>query len=661
MSFKDTFTKDEAGKEDTLVYDDTAFFYFLSSVLVIAVVPWTISLVNSLIWPEAAVSNESFPAKSKNGSGIRYCESSEMMEKMKKARKSSTSNDSGAKCLWIVKLIMLAVLWMALLATSYHLSNTTEIKRYDPFDILECDPGSNAAEIKKAYRKLSLIYHPDKNPNDPLAASRFIQLTKAYNALTDETAKANYEKYGNPEGPQTEKFGIGLPRFLLEKDNHLAILCFFFFILLFVVPMVFICYYQRTKNYAANGVIIETVHFLAQHPLGINEATRLKNCPELLAASAESRSMTTRSTDNEDMKMLTDKIIVHSKPKLSLGPSSQFSFTKNFYLILVHMQRLHHLMSPNLKEDLDELLSHSLKISFAMIEIACHREWFNTATAMIEFRRSLVQALDVKSSQLLQISHFNEEILKHCQKGKNATSSLVQYTQMESSQRKGLSEMSAQQLEDVEAFCKHCSRVDLDVKIEVEDEADCVQGDFATVTATLTRKNLAEGEAAGPVHAPLFPEPKFEEWWVFLVEDTPNPSPRIIQFERIRDIERVVTAKMLFQATRPGKMSFKIYAFSDSYRGIDEEAKVTIDVKTPDQVKREVFVHAEDLALDDQPTLFQQFMGELGGDEESEEEDEDDKKEKKIEKLSDGKKADAKDDDDEDSDDSEDSDDDGDD
>ena len=53
--------------------------------------------------------------------------------------------------------------------------------------------------------------------------------------------------------------------------------------------------------------------------------------------------------------------------------------------------------------------------------------------------------------------------------------------------------------------------------LQVEDEKEIVVGDIATVTVHLTRKNLQEGEAAGPVHAPLFPEPKFEEWWIFLV------------------------------------------------------------------------------------------------------------------------------------------------
>lgn len=93
------------------------------------------------------------------------------------------------------------------------------------------------------------------------------------------------------------------------------ILCLFFFLLLFVVPMAFICYYQRTKNYAANGVMIETLQFMGCY---INEATRLKNCPELLAASAESRAMALRPSDNDELKQLGAQVTEHKKRQFKL-------------------------------------------------------------------------------------------------------------------------------------------------------------------------------------------------------------------------------------------------------------------------------------------------------------------------------------------------------
>jgi len=122
------------------------------------------------------------------------------------------------------------------------------------------------------------------------------------------------------------------------------------------------------------------------------------------------------------------------------------------------------------------------------------------------------------------------------------------------------------------------------------------------------------------VHAPFFPEPKFEEWWVFLVEG--GPGTRIIAFERVRDLERQSEVKLRFQVSRPGKHHLVVNAICDSYKGLDQKKDLHFDVKTEDEVKREIIVHSEDMDLDQQPTLFQQFMGELGQDDESEEEEE---------------------------------------
>ena len=94
------------------------------------------------------------------------------------------------------------------------------MKAFDPFEILKITPEATKSEIKKAFRKRSLETHPDKNPDDPLAASKFLQVTKAHQALTDEDAIENYKKYGNPDGPSAMKLAIGLPHFLMKKENQ---------------------------------------------------------------------------------------------------------------------------------------------------------------------------------------------------------------------------------------------------------------------------------------------------------------------------------------------------------------------------------------------------------------------------------------------------------
>ncbi|CAK0863473.1 unnamed protein product [Prorocentrum cordatum] len=300
----------------------------------------------------------------------------------------------------------------------------------------------------------------------------------------------------------------------------------------------------------------------------------------------EQESMPTRPSDNTDMK------VVFKERSWSTRSGST---TWNSCLIWAHMQRRHDLMTPELRQDCDQLLKRPLLAGGqqAMIEIACMWEWFFTAQAMIEFRRSLVQALDVKSSQLLQIPHFNEESLKHAQRGKNSVSTLTDFISKAPEERKGLANMGPQELADIEAFTQHVSDMDVQAKVEVEDEAQIVVFDVATVTVRMERKNLQENEAVGPVHAPLFPEPKFEDWWLFLVEGG-SATTRIIASQRIRDTEKVVVEKLRFQLSRAGKHQLVLHAMCDSYAGLDKKVELNFNVCTEDEVKREVIVHPED-------------------------------------------------------------------
>mmetsp|Transcript_55482 Transcript_55482/g.173541 ORF Transcript_55482/g.173541 Transcript_55482/m.173541 type:complete len:680 (+) Transcript_55482:68-2107(+) len=619
--FRDSFTKED-NKEDILGYDDTAFYYFVITVLTCVALPWTLSAIHNVVYPGQAQLQKEFPKATPSGCTLRYCQTSDMVSKVDDARKKARRGTPAKIALWTLKVSVLTMIWVGIFSTARQLGQEKEIKQFDPFDILEVRHEASNSQIKRAYRKLSLVYHPDKNPDDPLAASRFIQITKAYQALTDEVAKRNWEKYGNPDGPQTTKVGIGLPRFLLEKENNLMILCVFFFFLILVIPITFICYYQRTKNFAANGVMIDTLQFLGYY---INESTRLKAGPELLAASAESRAMVIRPMDHEHIQKLGGQVVEHKRRSFTLPV-----VMKNQFLVWAHMQRRHSLMTPEMRNDCDELLKHSMKITQAMIEIACMREWFATAQAMLDFRRCLVQALDVKSSQLLQVPHFQEENVERCRAAKVTT--LAEFLETDAEQRKSMLRLMPNQLADVEAFCQYVGEIELKANIEVEDESEIVVGDVATVTVQMLRKLIGENEAIGPTHAPLFPEPKFEEWWFFLVapsdkekdKEKATSATRIVHFERIMDRERFVEEKLRFQVTNAGKNTLVLHALCDAYAGMDRKVELSFHAHAEDEFKRELPVHEEDEDLDLQPTLFQQWMGDLSQVDESEDEEEED-------------------------------------
>ena len=71
----------------------------------------------------------------------------------------------------------------------------------DYYEVLGVDKGADAQTLKKAYRKLAMQYHPDRNPDNPEAEAKFKEINEAYEVLSDDTKRANYDQFGH-DGPQ---------------------------------------------------------------------------------------------------------------------------------------------------------------------------------------------------------------------------------------------------------------------------------------------------------------------------------------------------------------------------------------------------------------------------------------------------------------------------
>src|SRR5690625_3108418 len=67
----------------------------------------------------------------------------------------------------------------------------------DYYEVLGVERTASGAEIKRAYRKLAMKYHPDKNPGDTEAENRFKEAAEAYGVLSDDEKRQRYDQFGH--------------------------------------------------------------------------------------------------------------------------------------------------------------------------------------------------------------------------------------------------------------------------------------------------------------------------------------------------------------------------------------------------------------------------------------------------------------------------------
>lgn len=83
------------------------------------------------------------------------------------------------------------------------------MSKRDYYEVLGVSKSASADEIKKAYRKLALQYHPDKNPGDAAAEEKFKEAAEAYEVLSDANKKARYDQFGHAGMGGAGGFGGG--------------------------------------------------------------------------------------------------------------------------------------------------------------------------------------------------------------------------------------------------------------------------------------------------------------------------------------------------------------------------------------------------------------------------------------------------------------------
>lgn len=117
--------------------------------------------------------------------------------------------------------------------------------------------------ISRHYKRMSLLYHPDKIRPDPaknetieMLNERFVELTKAYKALTDEEVRNNYLQYGHPDGKQSFSIGIALPQFIIMDGNGKYVLLVYGALLGVLLPYIVGKWWYGSQRYTKERVLV---------------------------------------------------------------------------------------------------------------------------------------------------------------------------------------------------------------------------------------------------------------------------------------------------------------------------------------------------------------------------------------------------------------------
>ncbi len=378
-----------------------------------------------------------------------------------------------------------------------------EMANFDPYEILGVSYDSSAKEIKKKYREMSLRYHPDKpTGNEKL----FMKLTKAYDALTDETAKYNWEHYGNPDGPQAMQFGIGLPAWIVDEKNSVLVLGVYTLIFMVALPTAVYYWWSNSIKFSGESVLLDTtqLYYYFYHK---TPHMMLRRVLMVLAASLEferghNSEVVDRPSDNAEIPKYMKEIRnlqMNNKEKPLCFPYS----IKARVLLFAHLSRLP-LPLNTLHQDRLYIIKkcpyliHEMVTCISQLILLAHAgrigrmPSLDTIENAMKCSPMIVQALWDKASPMLQLPHIEEDMLKYFMARKRNIKSLQQLAKMKDEDRRSmLRGLTDEQYKDVLRVLAQMPVLDAEITTEVVDDDEqhvVTAGAIVTVTVHLVRR-----------------------------------------------------------------------------------------------------------------------------------------------------------------------------
>ncbi|KAJ3413732.1 secretory subunit [Chytridiales sp. JEL 0842] len=590
-------------------YDETGntFKYFLTAVLTITLIPYTLAAIASVFTPSKASKEK------KDECTCNACLAN--AKKFSKVDKKSKSFISGR-----VILILFGWLLLGLLVHNIATTFVEEKGPWDPYQILDVDPSADKAEIKKRFKKLSLIYHPDKvqESEKEAAQAKFVEISKAYNVLTDEEARKIFDEFGHPDGKQSLTLGIALPKWLVETKNNFFVLFVYATVFGVGLPYWVAKWWYRGKNQSSDKISHGTMARFYRDLSDPDSITR-KALLELVCKSEEIlTAVRYEKTDAKPLKTLTDELIstmgaesaVFDLKKKITDLESATSH-KALVLLLAHMSRMT-VSDKHLAEQQAVVVEKAAHMMNGVLQIAAARFWLTVALIALDLRQAITQAVmgSSASGPFAQLPNIRPSIVKKFIVKKPPIKTIRDLVGASKADQDALlNELTPDEKNETLAVANKypllavrkalfyvlgepsitpSSIVTLHVKLELIDSKDLPNETNQILDVKPEeeepKSQWFDKKEDGPVyiaHAPYFPSKKTPTWWVMLGDRAQN---RLICLGKITDLGPAGTGpksvRLQFQAPpKSGTWEFQVYVKCDSVIGCDAGMDVKMVVE----------------------------------------------------------------------------------
>ncbi|MCJ1289057.1 secretory subunit [Xylographa carneopallida] len=375
-----------------------------------------------------------------------------------------------------IKRIITVALGYAVMAWMVYLIAVTARtipKIWDPYNILGISRLASEKDIKSKYRKLTLQYHPDKvqldtstNQTMEDVTSFYVEISKAYKALTDEEIRNNYVQYGHPDGKQSFSIGIALPKFIITDGNGKYVLLVYGLLLGVLLPYVVGKWWYGTQRVTKDRVLVASAgHLFKEYKDDITDGGVIS----ALSSGEEFKSVLKGNKADAGLgklekAILADGEVASSAAGLTLKERQTLEDLegvrrKSLALLWAYLGRIG-LKDSTLDDEKYEVAPLALAMNEAFVTICLAYGSLGPLLSAYRASQHLIQAIPPKASPLLQLPHITPSIARSIE-GPNTKRHMTvqQFMSMPEYQRRKLStdqpgSLSPQQYNDAVAVAR---------------------------------------------------------------------------------------------------------------------------------------------------------------------------------------------------------------